>query len=106
MVAQAQSLVLLVLGIGALVLQIYCLVDAARRRPDAFPATGNQTKVFWMVLLGVCAAIAFVSIFSPLGIFSLIGLVAAGVYLFKVRPGIIQITGGGRPGASGPYGGW
>ena len=35
-----QSWVLLILGVGALGLEAFALIDAARRRPDAFGAAG------------------------------------------------------------------
>jgi len=102
-VAHLQSLVLLVLGLAALALQGFALIDAIRMRPDAFPAAGKQTKMIWLAILGVATAIGFVSVFGPLNIFNLIGVVAAGVYLADVRPAVRGIAGGG---GSGPYGRW
>jgi hypothetical protein len=100
-----QSLVMLVLGLVALGLQVFSLVDAARHRADAFTATGNQTKPIWLAITGVATAIGFVSVTHPLNIFNLIAVVAAAVYLTKVRPQIHQITR--RGGSSGGYhGGW
>jgi hypothetical protein len=101
----AQSLVMLVLGVLALALQVFALVDALRQRSDAFTATGNQTKQIWLLITGVAVLIGFVSLTGPLNIFNLIAVVAAAVYLTKVRPQIHQITGRGGS-SSGPYGGW
>lgn len=100
-----QSVIMLVLGVLALALQLYALVDAARQRSDAFPATGNQTKPIWLVITGVATAIGFVSLQSPLNIFNLLAVVGAAVYLTKVRPQVHQISGRGGP--SGGYSsGW
>lgn len=88
-----------VLGLAALALQAYALADAVRQRADAFPATGNQTKPIWLGITGVAVLIGFISITNPINIFSLIAIVAAGVYLTRVRPAIRAITG--RGGSSG-----
>lgn len=97
------SWIMLLLGVALLAMEAYALVNAIRRRKDAFPASGNQTKVFWLALLGISVAVGFVMVTNPINIFSLIAVVIAGVYLVKVRPGIISITGGR---GSGPYGGY
>lgn len=99
----AQAIVLLVLGVVALGLQIFALVDAIRQRPDAFVAAGKQTKQLWLIFLAVATAIGFVSLYGPLNIFNLIAVVAAAVYLTDVRPAVRGTRGGGR---SGPYGPW
>ena len=70
-------------------------------------AAGKQTKQRWLIILGVAAAIGFVSLLNPLNIFNLIAFVAAAVYLVDVRPALRQITGkGGGRTQSGPYGPW
>jgi hypothetical protein len=93
-----QGIIELVLGLLALAFQGYALVDAVRQRADAYPATSNQTKTFWLAILGIAVAIGVVSVFSPLNIFSLIAVVAAAVYLTRVRPAIRAITGRGPSG--------
>ena len=95
-----QGLVMLVLGVLALALQVYALVDAARQRGDAYTATGNQTKTIWLVITGVAVAIGFVSVQNPLNLFNLLAIVAAAVYLTRVRPQIHQITGRGSGGSA------
>lgn len=92
-------MLLWILGAGALLLQAYCLIDAVRHRQDAFPATGNQTKIVWLVLLVVSAIIGFLSLpgnalGDPLNLFNLLAVVIPGVYLARVRPAIVEITGG------------
>lgn len=105
----AQGLVLLVLGSLAFAMQVFALVDAARHRSDAFVAAGKRTKQFWVIVLAVAAALGFVSVLNPLNIFSLLAVVAAGIYLADVRPALRQVSGrGGGNGSQhmGPYGPW
>jgi Ca2+/Na+ antiporter len=106
-VGSAQSLVMLVLGVLAFIAQIVAIADAVRHRPDAFVAASKQTKQRWLIILGVAAAIGFVSLLNPLNIFNLIAFVAAAVYLVDVRPALRQVSGrGGGSSSSGPYGPW
>lgn len=90
------------IGIGALGVQLFALIDAVRQRTDAFPAANKQTKTIWLAILGVATAIGFIFLFSPFNVFNLIAFVAAGVYLADVRPAVRGLTGRG----GGPYGGW
>lgn len=103
----AQGLVLLVLGALAFAMQVFALVDALRHRPDAFVAAGKRTKQFWTIVLAVATAIGFVTLLNPLNIFSLLAVVAAGIYLADVRPALRQVSGrGGGSQHMGPYGPW
>lgn len=98
------NIVMFGLGLLALALQGFALVDALRRRADAFVAAGKQTKQLWMILLGVATAIGFVSLIliGPLNFFNLIAVVAAAVYVTDVRPALQRVMGGG----SGSNGFW
>jgi hypothetical protein len=91
------------LGVLALGLQGYGLIDAIRRPSNVFEAAGKQTKQLWLILLGVATAIGFVSVvlIGPLNFFNLLAVVAAAVYLTDVRPALRRMTGGG--GSSGGY---
>jgi hypothetical protein len=100
----AQSSVLLLLGLAALGLEIWALVDALRQRPDAYVAAGKRTKQFWSIVLVVAALLGFVTFRNPLNLFSLIAVVGAAVYLTDVRPALRQVSG--RGGTAGPYGPW
>ncbi len=106
----AQAIVFFALGVVAFVIQLVALVDGARRRADAFVAAGKMTKQRWMIILGVAAAIGFISfngaILTPLNFLNIIAFVAASVYLVDVRPALNQVQGGGRGSQSGPYGPW
>jgi hypothetical protein len=99
-----QGLLQFGLGIAVLALTVFALVDALRNRADAFVAAGKLTKPIWSGILGVAAIISFIVVFSPLNIFGILCVVAAGVYLADVRPAVRNITGGGGNNW-GPYGG-
>ncbi|GLY27499.1 DUF2516 family protein [Kineosporia sp. NBRC 101731] len=98
-----QDLLTLIIGVLALGVQAFALIDALRQRTDAFVAAGKLTKPIWLAILAVAAAIGVIFVFNPFGFFDLIAFVAAAVYLVDVRPAIKSITGGGN---SGPYGRW
>jgi len=89
------ELLLLSLGLGALALKIWALVDALSRPTAAFPAAGKLTKVAWIVILALAVVLGGTNV---LGLFGLLGLVAAIVYLVDVRPAVREM----RPG--GPWG--
>jgi len=119
-IAGIQVVVFLVLHLIIFGMCIVALVDAARRPAAAFTAAGKRTKGFWLVVLGVATAIAFVALPYPVGIGALnffvaaMAAAAAGVYLADVRPAVGPYSGGrgprgGRPGGGGPGGrggGW
>lgn len=123
-VASVQVVVLFVLHLIALVMCVVALVDAARRPATAFTNAGKRTKGFWLAVLGVATAVAFVAIPYPLGIGALgffaaaLAAAAAGVYLADVRPAVGPYSGTGSggwgprgrgPGGRGPGGrggGW
>ena len=73
---------LIVVFLALLAVKVFALVDAAFRAERNYVVAGKQTKQFWLVVL----AIAVVSSF--LGFLSLVGLVAALVYLLDVRPAV------------------
>jgi hypothetical protein len=84
--------------LALLVMAVFALIDAARRRADAFPAVDRQTKKVWLLILGgsVAAQILFPAITGPLAIVGLAGVVATIVYLVDVRRRLIEITRGPR----------
>lgn len=103
----AQAGVALLLGVGALVVQLWALIDAATTRPEAFTAAGKRTKTFWLAVTGVAVLLGFVFVRSPFNLFNLLAIVAAAIYLTDVRPAVRSIRGrrgGGRN--EGPYGPW
>jgi lysylphosphatidylglycerol synthetase-like protein (DUF2156 family) len=102
---QAQGYVMLVLTLAALAIEVFAFVHALKTRPDAFVAAGKRTKQFWMAVTGVAILLGFVSL-GGLGLFAIIGVVAAGVYLADVRPAVETVQGRGNNSHQGPYGPW
>lgn len=102
-----QGLLILLLAVAAVGLKGFALVDAVRVPTDAFPAAGKLTKPIWLSFLGV--ALVTELAFFPLRVMllTIVGVVAAAVYLVDVRPAV-RTYGGGRRGSSsdGPYGPW
>ena len=99
------SHILWLLTIVVLVAEIFAFVDSLTHKPEAYVASGKQTKVFWALLLGIAAVITFSIGF--LRLFGLIGVVAVIVYLVDVRPALRAIRGGRGPDRHmGPYGPW
>ena len=99
-----QAWLMLLIGLLALGMMVFALIDAARQRADAFTVAGKLTKPIWLAILGVATAIGVIFVLSPFNFFDLIAFVAAGVYLADVRPALKAVSGGGNSG--GPYGGW
>lgn len=73
----------LVVFFAIVLVKLFALVDAASRPSGAFVYAGKQTKQVWLVILALAVLSTFV------GFFSLIGLVAALVYLLDVRPALL-----------------
>jgi uncharacterized membrane protein YeiB len=102
-IATIQYLIFVVLAIVILAVEVYALVDAARRPARGFTAEGKLTKPLWLVILGVATALGVLALptsggrISPLGFLSIIGVVAAIVYLVDVRPRLKPYSGRGRP---------
>lgn len=104
---ELQRLVMFLLGLALFGIELWALVDAARRPPAAFVAAGKRTKNFWLVLTGIAAAVGFISIpfgGGSVGFLSFLAVVPAGVYLADVRPAVRGYSGGRRPPSRG--GGW
>ncbi|HEX5568458.1 MAG TPA: DUF2516 family protein [Streptomyces sp.] len=93
--------------LGLLVFSVFCFVDAALRREDAYRAADKNTKGFWLIILGVTAAVQF--FLGGFLLLTIAGLIAAIVYTVDVRPALVR-AGGGRGGfrrgssSDGPYG--
>ena len=72
----------LVIHAVVFLVKVVALIDCLRRPPAAFVAMEKQTKQFWTIILVVALLV------TPLLFLSIIGLVAAIVYLVDVRPAI------------------
>jgi hypothetical protein len=93
--------------LAMLVFAVAALVMAGLAREDAYRAANKQSKMFWLVILGVTVA---VNLLVPMLFLQIAGLIATIVFFVDVRPAIKQVSGGGgggrRGGSSsdGPYG--
>jgi O-antigen ligase len=86
------DLLLLALGVGALGLKLWALIDAIARPTQAYVAAGKLTKVAWVAILAAAVLLGGTNV---LGLFGLVGLVAAIVYLVDVRPAVRELQRGG-----------
>ncbi len=91
MFGAVQDLVILALWIVLLVVKGAAFIDCVRRPAQAFPAVGRKSKVLWLVLTGLAALVGLLP-GATLDIFGIAGTVIALVYLFDVRPKIVEIT--------------
>ena len=71
-----------VIGAVTVIVKAAALIDCLRRPPAAFVAMEKQTKQFWVIVLVAGLLV------TPFLFLSIIGLVAAIVYLVDVRPAI------------------
>jgi 4-amino-4-deoxy-L-arabinose transferase-like glycosyltransferase len=108
-----QYVILLALAVGALALEAWALIDALRHPAGSYTAAGKLTKPIWLAILGVATALGVLALpfggggfTSPLGILSVLAVVAAAVYLTDVRPAVRGMRGRGGGRNSGPYGPW
>lgn len=86
------GLLLLVLGLGALGLKLWALVDACTRPDPLFRAAGKLNKWAWVAILAAALLLGGTQV---LGLFGLLGIVAAIVYLVDVRPAVQELRRGG-----------
>lgn len=83
-----------VMGIVSLVLlvvKLWAFVDALLRPKAGYVAAGKLTKPGWLVILGLALVLQILWP-HPIGLFSIIGTVAAFVYLLDARPAIAEVT--------------
>ena len=88
-----QSLLATLISLGMFTAQAFALIDAAVRRPEAFPAADKMTKQAWLIILGI-AMFAHMLIWSPTSFLNLLGIVAALVYLLDARPALRAVSRG------------
>ena len=83
----------LVLFFLSVIVQAVALVHCLTQRGDGFSAIGTLPKGVWAIILGFCMLLTVV-LRSPIGIFALIGVAAALIYLLDVRPGLRDLSDG------------
>lgn len=89
------TLLLLVLNLGLLVLVGWAFVDACARPSAAFEAASKQTKPIWLAILGVGLLLAITGVAGVLGLFGIVVAIASIVYLVDVRPAVRGMKPGG-----------
>jgi hypothetical protein len=80
-------------------LRAWAFVDCLGRKAAAFPAVDKLTKPAWLAILLISGALGTLlgeptGPSNVAGVFSLVSLVVAGVYLADVRPAVREISGG------------
>jgi hypothetical protein len=86
-----ESLVLSLAFYALMAVKIWACVDALTRPAAAYVAADKLTKPAWLLILGLVVASSLLWS-SPLGLFSIIGTVAAFVYLLDVKPALASVT--------------
>lgn len=91
-VAGIISLVVLILS---LIVQAVAVIHCVAQRGDGFQAIGTLPKGAWLAILAVCFVLTFFGVGGgATGIFGLIGVAAALIYLLDVRRGLRDLTDG------------
>jgi hypothetical protein len=100
------------LAVAALIIEVWAFADVLRRPTGAFPTVGKQTKMLWMIILGVAAAIGLYYAtygsrggFGVVNILPVVAFIGAAVYMTDVRPKVREVGKGGGS-SQGPYGPW
>lgn len=100
-VMQIIQAITLALGWGGAILGVFCVIDSATRRSDAFVAADKQSKATWVGISVACGVVLGLgidpgSIFAPQSLLWLVALVGVMVYLCDVRPNVKRVSGGNR----------
>jgi hypothetical protein len=90
---QVVSYINLLVLILSLIVQGVALVHCLTQRGDGFTAIGTLPKGAWVAILAVCIVLTLL-VSGAIGIFGLIGIAAAAIYLLDVRPGLRDLTDG------------
>ncbi|MEU7003521.1 DUF2516 family protein [Nonomuraea sp. NPDC046570] len=114
------NLLFLLLSIAIFGMSAWALGHAAQTPGQAFPAAGKLKKNLWLLILALATLFSagggwsyfqaflffggeqFIGL-SAIGIFSIVSVIAATIYLVDVKP---AVKGLGRGGNNGPYGPW
>ena len=88
-VANLISFAVLILS---LVVQAVALIHCVTQRGDGFQAIGTLPKGAWLAILAVCMVLTL--LLGATGIFGLVGVAAALIYLLDVRPGLRDLSDG------------
>lgn len=83
----------LLIEIGSLIVQAVAFIHCLTQRGDGFQALGTLPKGAWAGILFVLIVLTLL-VSGALGIFGLIGIAAALIYLLDVRPGLKDLSDG------------
>jgi hypothetical protein len=86
-----ESGITLVMALVLFVLKAFAFLDALSRPDQVFPAADRQTKKFWLLILGLFL-VEHIIFWQVIGLLSLIGTIAALVYVLDVRPTVRSLT--------------
>ena len=94
------------LAVAAFVVEAWAFIDAITRPAQAFVAAGKQTKVIWLIILGIAFVLGLsaAAYGGATGFLSVAAFVAAAIYLADVRPKVKEFRRDRS--SSGPYGPW
>lgn len=76
----------------SMVVQAVAFIHCVTQRGDAFQALGTLPKGAWLAIIAVCMVLTL--LLGSTGIFGLIGIAAALIYLLDVRPGLRDLSDG------------
>jgi hypothetical protein len=94
------------LAVAAFLVEAWAFIDAITRPAQAFVAAGKQTKLIWLIILGIAFVLGlYAAAYGGVtGFLSVAAFVAAAIYLADVRPKVKEFRRGRSN--SGPYGPW
>ncbi|GGK82727.1 DUF2516 family protein [Mangrovihabitans endophyticus] len=79
----------------SLIVQAVALIHCVTQRGDGFQAIGTLPKGAWLAILAICFLLTLLGVGGgAIGIFGLIGVAAALIYLLDVRPGLRDLSDG------------
>ena len=78
--------------IASMVVQAVAFIHCVTQRGDGFQAIGTLPKGAWLAILAVCMVLTL--LLGATGIFGLVGVAAALIYLLDVRPGLRDLQDG------------
>ncbi|MFI6075110.1 DUF2516 family protein [Actinoplanes sp. NPDC051343] len=84
----------LLLLLVSLIVQAVAFVHCLTQRGDGFQAIGTLPKGAWAAVLAICLIFTLLISRSAIGLFGLIGIAAALIYLLDVRPGLKDASDG------------
>lgn len=91
LVFEFENLVMGLAFYALIAVKIWAFVDALTRPAAAYVAAEKLTKQGWLLILGLTVVSSLIWT-SPLGLFSIVGTVAAFVYLVDARPALASVT--------------